>query len=76
MANFQVTIDDHVWAKVLKRLAEQGMTGDAAEILGALIATSLTDAPPRPVGDATISTTLMVTLGKVKVTKLPECRID
>jgi hypothetical protein len=73
---FVVRIDDRVWTKCAKRLAVAGIVGTAAEVLEALLVTSLTDIPERPpekhVGDTTISTSLMLTLGKVRVEQVPE----
>ena len=74
MPKFHVAIDDRIWTKVARRLEGQGLSGHPADLLEALIVAAFTDETPKKhVGDTTISSTsIMLTLGKVRVTLIPE----
>lgn len=70
---FMVKIDDRAWAKFARRLARHGITGEPAEVLEALIATTLTDESARPMGlgdNPATSTSILMTLGRVKVERI------
>lgn len=73
---FTVTIDDKAWAKFSRRLERKGIAGQPAEVLEALIATTLTSEDPIPTptarADGVTSTSIMMVLGRIKVEQVPD----